>query len=332
MYKKLISKWILKSLQYPTGVFAASKPSVNTGYDKMWIRDCIYEAMGLEQSGEIDSVIKTFHAIFDILKKHEYKIDYAIAEKPDARYKYVHPRYHPFTFDEFHEEWGNKQNDSIGAFLFKVADLEDKKIHIIRNYNDIKILKKLVKYLESIQYWEDKDNGIWEENEEIHASSVGACLAGLKAISKYVPVPEHIIFNGQYTLDNLLPRESKTKETDLALISLIFPYNIVSDFQREKILENIEKYLVREKGVARYIGDNYYHNGEGEAEWTMGFPWLARIYKDIGNKEKYKLYMGKTKQVMNWKYELPELYYAKSGKYNENTPLGWSQAMYLIAS
>jgi len=94
---------------------------------------------------------------------------------------------------------------------------------IIRDSGDLRILVKLVQYLGSIRYWEDKDHGIWEWTEKVHTSSVGACLAGLKAISKYVSVPNELIEKGQEALDMLLPSESKSKETDLALLSLTLP-------------------------------------------------------------------------------------------------------------
>jgi phosphorylase kinase alpha/beta subunit len=171
---------------------------------------------------------------------------------------------------------------------------------------------------------------MWEENEEVHASSVGACVAGLQRISKHVYVPEWLIEVGQATLKSLLPRESESKETDLALLSLIFPYNIVNNEQREKILENVEKHLLRERGVIRYPGDRYY-NRNGEAEWTMGFPWLSIIHKRIGNINKYRFFLEKTMKAMNKKQELPELYYANSEEHNENSPLGWSQALFLVA-
>ena len=46
--------------------------------------------------------------------------------------------------------------------------------------------------------------------------------------------------------------------------------------------------------------------------------------------DKYAYYIKKTIQAMNYKGELPELYYADGKKYNENCPLAWSQAMYMI--
>ena len=319
---------MLKQLQQPSGLLSAA-PANSTGYHRAWIRDNIYQALGFEAAKKYADVRKIYRALLDILLKHEWKIDFAVVEKPQHKFQYIHPRYDPVTGSELHEEWGNKQNDAIGALLFKIGDLEEKGIKIIRNEDDIRILQKLVWYLRSVEYWHDKDNGVWEENEEVHASSVGACVAGLKKISKIVDVPPHLITKGEETLNLLLPRESETKETDLALLSLIYPYNIVTREQAEAIISNIEAQLVRERGVIRYAGDAYY-NKNGEAEWTFGFPWLAIIFKQMNNPEKYAEYMRKTIDALNEKGELPELYFAGSSEYNENTPLGWSQALLVV--
>jgi phosphorylase kinase alpha/beta subunit len=40
--------------------------------------------------------------------------------------------------------------------------------------------------------------------------------------------------------------------------------------------------------------------------------------------------MRKTVEVMNENGELPELYFANSTAYNENCPLGWAQALFLV--
>ncbi|MEM4260256.1 MAG: glycoside hydrolase family 15 protein [Candidatus Woesearchaeota archaeon] len=327
---KHLSKQKLKKMQHKTGLFIAA-PTNNTGYGKAaWIRDNIYEALGLEHTKDYAAVIKTYRALLNIFLKHEEKIDWAIKNKPQHKYQYIHARYDPETLNEFWDEWGNMQNDAIGAFLFKIADLMDKNIQVIRDYNDLHIIQKLVLYLQSVEYWHDKDNGMWEENEEVHASSVGACLAGLKNISKYVHVPNHLINKGQEALNSILPRESESKITDLALLSLIYPYNIVNDKQKLQILENIKQYLIRENGAIRYIGDKYYEHNGMEAEWCFVFPWLAKIYKDLGDKENFEYYIKKTHKIMNWKGDIPELYLA-NGQPNENTPLGWAQAMYLCA-
>lgn len=320
---------ILKNLQCSNGLCMASKMTVKTGYNVAWIRDNIYESMGFEVTQNHKRLKKVYWALLDVLLKHEYKIDWAIKEKPEYPYQYIHPRYDPFTLEEIEGDWGNKQNDAIGALLFKIGDLESKGIKVVRNKDDLRIIQKLVHYLTSIEYWHDKDNGIWEQHEEVHASSVGACVAGLKKIDKIVDVSSDLIKKGEDTLKKLLPHESETKDVDMALLSLIYPYNVIDKEMTLQILKNIEEKLVKKKGVIRYAGDWYYNNGS-EAEWTKGFPWLAIIYKQLGMLNKYSYYMRKTLSVMNEKGEMPELYYANSDSYNENTPLGWSQALYIV--
>ena len=329
IYKRVITQR-LRELQYPNGLFSASSKDVSTGYNVAWIRDNIYEALGLETNKDIQSIKRTYHALFDIFRKYEFKIDWILKEKPVMGFQYIHPRYDPHNYEEIEGPWGWKQNDAIGAFLFKVGDLYQKGIKVFRDEKDVEIIQKLVHYLASIEYWHDPDNGVWENEEEVHASSIGACVAGLKAVQSLVYVPEVLIQYGQKALDEMLPRESHTKETDLALLTLIYPFNVVNDNQRAEILWNVEKKLVRERGVVRYDGDPYYSNGS-EAEWCFGLPWLAKIYKDMGNMEKYKHYIKMTHKVINQDYDIPELYYADSAMHNENTPLGWAAAMYLIA-
>ena len=96
-----------------------------------------------------------------------------------------------------------------------------------------------------------------------------------------------------------------------------------------QIVRNVEEKLLRERGVIRYSGDMYYSNGL-EAEWTMGIVWLAIIHKMLGNKGKHDYFRIKTHQIMNEKGELPELYFGGTSTHNENSPLGWSQALYLV--
>jgi len=320
----------LTNLQYPTGLIAAASKTVSTGYDKAWIRDNLYTLFGLESAGEHEKCTAVVYALLNALKKHEYKIDWMICEPhPKHKHRYIHARFHPETLDEFQEDWGNKQNDAVGMLLWQVGRLHKNGTLHLRE-EDLALLQKLVSYLDAIEYWNDEDNGMWEENEEVHASSVGACLAGLLAIDGLVDVPLHLIANGEHTLRKLLPRESKTKHVDLALLSLIWPYNIVTEDERALILKNVEEELVREKGVIRYHDDCYYSNGS-EAEWTMGFPWLAIIYKQLGKTHKHQFYLKKTKDALNEKGELPELYYGGTSMHNENTPLAWAVSLMMVA-
>src|SRR5262249_48447315 len=176
-------------------------------------------------------------------------------------------RFNPETFEEYWEEWGNKQNDSIGCILWMIGLLEEIRTgFIVVTEDDRRVVQKLVNYLQTLEYWHDEDSGMWEENQEIHASSVGACVGGLKMV-KNVPgivVSDELIANGEKALAELLPRESKTKFADLALLSLIWPYGVTTEKQTEEILKNVEYHLLREKGVIRYKGDRYYNANEDQ--------------------------------------------------------------------
>lgn len=316
-------------MMHPNGLFAAAN-SPTTGYHRIWIRDNIYTLLGFESEGRYDVSLSAVHALINILKRHENKIDWMIKQPhPKEKWRYIHPRYDP-NGNEVLQDWGNKQNDAIGALLWKIGDL-DRKGKMTWRAGDKEIVQKLVHYLEAIEYWHDEDNGMWEENEEVHSSSIGACLAGLLAVQHIVNVPLHLIANGEHALRTLLPRESLTKETDLTLLSLIWPYNVVTAAEREQILFNIETKLLRNKGVIRYVGDKYYNNGMGEPSWTMGLPWLSIIYRILGDKQKHYFYLNKTREAANEKDELPELYYAETSVHNENTPLLWAMSLWKVA-
>lgn len=338
-YDELIDKHlqILKSLQEKSGLFLASKKGIDTGYDKSWLRDNFYETIAFEVLGDFKTVEKTYRAILEIFLKHETKIDIAIKNKPKEAFEYIHARFHPETFDEFWDSWGNKQNDAIGCILFRIGELEIReKRSILKTAEHIRIVNKLVRYLESIEYYKDLDSGVWEENEELHASSVGACVAGLKSIARHphIEVPITLIKKGERALHDLLPRESEKKFTDLALLSLIWPYQVTMVEETEKILTDIEYHLLKKHGVIRYKGDHYYNkNKDGvseEAEWTFGLSWLAIIYENMGRGDKARELL-KELIAIDTPDGLPELYFSNSLEYNHNTPLGWSESLFIVA-
>ncbi len=338
MNDKLIARHlrILENLQYDSGLFAASKKGQDEGYDKAWLRDNFYECLAFEVLNDYDTVYRTYRAVLEIFKKHEYKIDHAISKKPEYTHEYIHARYHPETFNEYWEEWGNKQNDSVGCILFKLGQLEELRPGFIIDDEDRRVVQKLVHYLGTLEYWHDEDSGMWEEDQEIHASSVGACVAGLK-MARHIPgieIPAEFITNGEKALSELLPRESKRKAVDLALLSLIWPYEVTTAEQTKEILNNVEYHLLRQHGVIRYKGDRYYNaNPDGvseEAEWTFGLSWLAIIYHMLGDNKKAHEYLDKAKAT-DTEQGMPELYYSNSDRFNDNTPLGWSESLFIVA-
>lgn len=327
----------LRKLITPSGLFLASSQSVSTGYDKAWLRDNVYEALAFECAGQWDVVAKTYHRLLDIFDKHIDKINWATTNKPFETWQYIHARYNPETLEEFWESWGNKQHDAIGAILFKLADFEQKGHGMLRDQNDRKTVQTLIYYICNVEYWHDADSGMWEEYEEVHASSVGAVLAGLKKWKEVggMDVDQDAIDRGQEALDKLLPRESESKFTDLALLSLIYPYDVVSPEMGRQLLTNLEYHLAKDHGLIRYKFDAYYNrNPDGrseEAEWCFGLSWMAIAFHRLGNTERARLYLQKAAETITPDGEIPELYFSNSDEPNENTPLGWAESMYVVA-
>jgi GH15 family glucan-1,4-alpha-glucosidase len=327
----------LRKLITPRGLFLASSKNVETGYDKAWLRDNVYEALAFEYAGDWEVVEKDYHTLLDIFDKHIEKINWATTNKPFETWQFIHARYNPDTLEEFWESWGNKQHDAVGAVLFKLADFEAKGKSVLRNQKDRRTVQTLIYYICNVEYWHDTDSGMWEENEEVHASSIGAVVAGLKKWQEVggMDVDPDAIARGEAALHALLPRESESKFTDLALLSLIYPYDIVSHDIAQEIVDNLVYHLTKDKGVMRYKFDHYYNkNSDGyseEAEWCFGLSWLAIAYKKLGDHVKAKEYLDKATATVTVDGKIPELYFSHSNKANENTPLGWSESMYVAA-
>jgi phosphorylase kinase alpha/beta subunit len=345
---KLIQYYnILDKLRLPNNMYVAA---LSEDYNFTWIRDSFYEVYCYIDK-PCDRYETTFHAILDILLKYEYKIDYHIKVKPQYKHEYIHPRYTVDTLEEVNQEWGNMQNDICGSILFGIGEGIKKGKKILRDEKDREIIQKLVWYLNTLEYHKDLDNSVWEEQEDIHASSIGACVAGLLSISDVVYVPAEMIANGYKVLYELFPKETPTRNTDLALLTLVYPYNIFPKPMAQKIIENVEKELLREKAVIRYRYDSYYSTLEKEfgrhhppeffdqtePEWSFGLSYLALAHMTIGNFKKGKEYIDRTEKLVLENGYIPELYFAGDYKdedgnnYNKNNPLGWAISMHIQA-
>ncbi len=337
--QKLVARHLdnMRTLIGPRGLFLASSQSVSTGYDKAWLRDNVYEALAFEYAGEWDIVAHTYHSLLDIFDKHIDKINWAVTNKPFESWQFIHARYNPETLEEFWESWGNKQHDAVGAVLFKLADFEAKGHSMLRDDVDRRTVQTLIHYICNVEYWHDADSGMWEENEEIHASSIGAVVAALKKWQEVggFDIDQAAIDRGEAALKNLLPRESESKYTDLALISLIYPYRVVDDVTAREIITNLEYHLEKDKGVMRYKFDRYYNkNPDGyseEAEWCFGLSWLAISHHLLGDTDKAEAHLKKALDTVTAQGKVPELYLSNTDQPNENTPLGWSEAMLIVA-
>lgn len=312
---------VLDRMRLSNGAYTAS---TSKDYYFVWIRDVVYTVLPFLHDSS-DRYEKAYHAMFDLFRSYEWKIDIHTSKKPKYLFEYIHSKYST-DLKEIPAEWGHAQNDAIGAFLWGVGEGFRNGNKVIRDDIDLRIVQKLVNYLECLQYWQAADNGMWEENMEIHASSIGACVAGLNAVKMLVNVNEELIKKGEETLRFLLPRESETKSADLALLSLIYPYRVVDRTIALKIIQNVSSDLERTYGCIRYENDWYYNEGS-EAEWCFGFPWLGLCYLELGMFKQALGYIEKTQKITPENFEVPELYIGGKNTPNGNTPLAWAVSM-----
>ena len=147
---------------------------------------------------------------------------------------------------------------------------------------DGEILRLFPLYFEAIQYWQDEDSGHWEEPPKIESSSIGAVIAGLKAMqslliersdfTRYltpykgktitINLLDKLIAKGETALNDILPWESvqpgKKRRYDSALLFLIYPLQVVTQEQTNQILDDVSQNLQGEYGIARYQGDSFW--------------------------------------------------------------------------
>jgi GH15 family glucan-1,4-alpha-glucosidase len=332
---------ILDTYRLDHGLYYASS-SEEYGYT--WLRDNFFISLAfLDKS--CNTYERTFWRMLDLFKELEWKINIHISQKPVFKHERIHVRYSAKDVKEIHDqEWAHDQNDTIGEFLWGIGEGIKRGKQMIRDEHDKRIIQKLVWYLNTLEYWNDFDAGYWEEDSERRSSSIASCAAGLLNVSDIVYVPSDLIAKGFKSLYELFPNETATRDVDLALLCLIYPYNLLPKNMAQEILHNVEDKLLTSNGVLRYRGDSYFSTLEkshgrhhpkeffydSEGSWCMGFPWLSLCFQTIGELDKAKYYLEKTESVMLEDGSLPEIIMA-DGTVNPNTPLLWGNSLYIQA-
>lgn len=342
---------VLRSLRTSNGLYRAS---LGLHYrDYSWLRDTYFCSLP-ELIENPEYYKQTYQTLLDyyINIENKYgKLTSLSKSETKYSYEYPHPRFYPNSLDEINSPWSHKQLDNFGQILHGLWLGKSHNIEIIRGDEDRKIINLLIKILDHVDYANCENASYWEEGDEVRLSAVSACVCGLTAIRLLgFDVPQELIDRGWNTMIKLGTRESETRSYDLATLSLIYPHNIVSVETANKIIENVERELLREKGVIRYHEDRYYslHNVEEakwndrlcqyglntykghEAEWCFGFAFLGLAYFTLGNRDKAEYYLRKLAECECGEGNLPELYYSKTSIAGDNNPLGWTNAMGIL--
>jgi phosphorylase kinase alpha/beta subunit len=315
----------LQRLRTPQNLWIAAEHfEHNNRYDFVWTRDVvqiIHAYLYLEDYATVQSASAV---LFDVVRKYQKQLE------TDHDFNNTHQRF-PVKFDWRHlnrvDPWNHLQNDTLGALLWLPRECARHGLEIVDAEWKKELLGKVVNYLRHIRYWQHADAGYWEENNEVRASSVGICVAGLKAAATYgLPVEDELIENGRNTLRGLLPNETATRPYDAATLSLVWPYNVVDPQMARTLVDRTAGQLLRKHGVIRYHGDRYHGEPGRECEWTFLMLQLGICSKLISYDGLMEKALDYGRSIMARHGGLPEGFYGGTPHANPNKNLAWSAA------
>ncbi|MCD6212615.1 MAG: glycoside hydrolase family 15 protein [Sulfurovum sp.] len=396
----IIDKIILSRQDPITGLLPASTAvNAHGDYTDAWVRDNVYSILGVwglalsyrkydpahHRSFLLSqSVVKLMRGLLFAMMRQSDRVEaFKNTRNPtDA----LHAKYGTKTGLAVvgDDEWGHLQLDATSLYLLMIAQMTASGLKLIFTMDEVNFVQNLVHYV-SHTYC-TPDFGIWERGNktnhgttEINGSSVGMAKAALEAmdgfnlfgnISGYEAVIHVVpsdIARSRFTLQGLLPRESNSKETDAALLSIIgYPaYAIEDEVLLKRTRDKIIKKLVGNYGCKRFLLDGHQSSIEDESrlhyepselrefehiesEWPLFFTYLLLDALMREDAEEVKYWRKKLQPLFveqNGQNLLPELYIvpeelidaerqnpgSQTRIPNENVPLVWAQSLYMLS-
>ncbi len=399
VYFQQVQDIILNKQDWISGLLPASTAvNVHGNYTDAWVRDNVYSilaAWGLalayrgadDKSGRAylleQSVVKLMRGLLTAMMRQSPKVEkFKQSQNPvDALHAKYDTRTGGCVVGDY--EWGHLQLDATSLFLLMLAQMTASGLRIVFTIDEVNFVQNLVHYIS--RTYRIPDYGIWERGNksnhgvaELNASSVGMAKAALEALSGFnlfgkdggqaavVHVVSDDIARSRITLESLLPRESISKETDSALLSITgFPAFAVDN---QAICQKTEKALLEKLegryGCKRFLLDGhqtaledslrlYYEPHELkkfkdiECEWPLFFTYqlLNNLFRDeVGKAADYHAKLESLLVEKAGRLLLPELYWVPNESIkqekvnphsqtrlpNENIPLVWAQSLYIL--
>ena len=266
------------TFQFPTlssGLFSAgitSEETAYTGYQQAWVRDNIHIAHALYVTGQHQLAVQAAQALMTYFQKYRHRFE-AIIANPALALQVMnrpHIRFEGQSLSELEQNWSHAQNDALGYFLWFYCKL----LHegqITPSSQELDLLTLFPQYFQAIQYWQDEDNGHWEETRKIEASSIGTVIAGLEQYQRLDSIGisdrEHanissLLTKGQAALQEILPYECRQEKNerryDSALLFLIYPLEVIEGAIAQQIVSDVETNLKGNIGIKRYLRDSFW--------------------------------------------------------------------------
>lgn len=395
-----VNKIILSRQDPITGLLPASTAvNAHGDYTDAWVRDNVYSILcvwGLALSYRrynpdhhrsyllSQSVVKLMRALLSAMMRQSDRLESfkKTLNPTDA----LHAKYGTNTGLAVvrDDEWGHLQLDATSLYLLMIAQMTASGLRLIYTMDEVDFVQNLVHYIS--RTYCTPDYGIWERGNkinigkpEINCSSVGMAKAALEAMSGFnlfgnvvsqeavIHVIPSDIARSRFTLQGLLPRESNSKESDAALLSIIgYPGYAVED---EKLVQRTRNKIIKKLsgnyGCKRFLLDGHQSSIEDssrlhyepselrefehiESEWPLFFTYLLLDALMREDDEEIKKWQGKLQPLFieqDGQKLLPELYLvpkecitaekespgSQKRIPNENLPLVWAQSLYMLS-
>ncbi|KAM4602874.1 phosphorylase b kinase regulatory subunit beta isoform 1-T1 [Polymixia lowei] len=222
------------------------------------------------------SAIKCMRGILYCYMRQADKVEQFKQDPSPA--KCLHSVFDVETGDEVHSynDYSHLQIDAVSLFLLYLVEMICSGLQIIYNTDEVSFIQNLVFCVE--RAYRVPDYGMWERGSkynngstELHSSSVGLAKAALEAINGFNLFGNQgcswsVIFvdldahnRNRQTLCSLLPRESRSHNTDAALLPTIsYPaFAVDDDALCSQTLDKIVRKLRGKYGFKRFLRDGY---------------------------------------------------------------------------
>ncbi|MDB5819233.1 MAG: glycosyl hydrolase family 15 [Rhizobacter sp.] len=337
------------------------------------------------------AVVKTMRGLLVSMMKQAGKVE-RFKRTLDPRVA-LHAKYSSHTGDPVvaDDGWGHLQIDATSIFLLMLAQMTAAGLRLVFTPDEVDFVQNLVHYV--ARAYHTPDYGIWERGDkansgfpEVNSSSVGMAKAALESMrgldlfggavsegasdgaasESVIHVLADDIARMRNILEATLPRESRSKEVDAALLSVVgYPAFAVDDGElAERVTNEVIDKLQGWYGCKRFLRDGhqteledhrrmYYESGELavfdgiESEWPLFFTYLMLDGLMLDRPRRAHDYRDRLAALTVEKDGmalLPELYYvphalvaaekAMPGSQkrlpNANVPLYWAQSLYWL--
>ncbi|MGB1621533.1 MAG: glycoside hydrolase family 15 protein [Synechococcus sp.] len=292
-FDRAIEQVILERQDPISGLLPASTAhTIHGNYGDAWVRDCVYSIQcvwGLaiatrrqhgdqnRRAWELEQrVVSLMRGLMQAMLRQADKVErfkHSLDPLDALHAKYDSCLGTPVVPDD---GWGHLQLDATSLFLLQLAQLTRSGLPVVRNSHEADFIQNLVHYI--ARTYRTPDYGIWERGDkgnhglpERNASSIGMAKAALEALdgldlygpygdgSQRLLIPQGALVRMRRALQNLLPRESASKEADSACLSIVgYPAWSVDEAElRDRTTRRIRRDLAGHYGYKRFLRDGH---------------------------------------------------------------------------